>query len=134
MLIQKNKQLTSFIGSIQASYVPLFSSLDILVRTHHIPSVGSLTKAKPKNQVQQEINEYLEQLIQNAIKEDLELDKQNMQKYVDGPVQVREMLLMLQNELKNGSKTLYLNSMEARVYFQLDIITQFGDTITQYQA
>ena len=60
MLIQKNKQFTSFIGNIQDSYVWLFNSLDVLVRTHQIPSVGSLTKAKPKNQVWQEVEECLE--------------------------------------------------------------------------
>jgi len=48
MLIQNNKQLAPSIGSIQASYVWLFSSLDVLVRTHQIPSVGSLTKAKSR--------------------------------------------------------------------------------------
>jgi len=50
-LMQTNKQLASFIGDIQASYVQLFNSLDALVKTCKIPSVGSLTKAKPKNQV-----------------------------------------------------------------------------------
>lgn len=51
MLIYNNKQLTSFNGSIQASYVGLYSTLDVLVRTHQIPLVDSLTKDKPKNQV-----------------------------------------------------------------------------------
>ena len=51
MIIQNNKQLTSFIGSIQASYVWLYNILDVLVNTHNIPSVGSLTEAKPRNQV-----------------------------------------------------------------------------------
>ena len=52
MLIQNNKQLTSFIGSILASYVWFFSRLDVLVRTHQIPSVDSLTKAKSRNKFQ----------------------------------------------------------------------------------
>ena len=51
MLIQNNKHLTSFIGSIHASYVWLFSSLDVLVKTHNIPSFSSLTKAKSRNQL-----------------------------------------------------------------------------------
>ena len=36
----------------------------------------------------------------------LELNKEDMQKYISGPIQVREMLLILQNKLETGSKTL----------------------------
>lgn len=43
-------------------------------------------------------------------------------------------MLMLQNEFDTGSKTIYSDSMEERVYFQKDTIKQFWDTITQYQA
>lgn len=94
-MIQNNKQLTSFIGSIQASYVRFYSSLDVLVRTHQIPSIGSLTKAKPKNQVLQEVKEYFEQLRQEATREDLELNAHNMQNFIGGLVKVKTMLLML---------------------------------------
>lgn len=37
ILIQNNKQLTSFIGNIQASYVWLYIILDPMVRMHKIP-------------------------------------------------------------------------------------------------
>ena len=47
------------------------------------------------NQVQQEIEEYLEKLRQISTKEDLDLNKQNMQNHISGPVQIRTMLLML---------------------------------------
>ena len=43
-----------------------------------IPSIGSLTDAKPKNQVWLEIDEYMEQLRQEATREDLELNAHNM--------------------------------------------------------
>ena len=56
-----------------------------------------------------------------------------MQKFIDGPVKVKTMLLMLQNKLDIGSKTMYPNAMEAKVCFQQDIVKQFGYTITQYQ-
>lgn len=29
---------------------------------------------------------------------------------------------------------MYSDAMEARLYFQHDVVEQFGDTITQYQA
>lgn len=51
MLIQNYEHLTSFINSIHASYVWLYISLDVMVKTHKVPSIDFLTKAKPKNQI-----------------------------------------------------------------------------------
>jgi len=102
------------------------------VRKHQIPSIGSLTDDKPKNEL--EIDEYLEQITQDATREDLELNTHNMKKYIGGPVKVNTMLLMLYNKLHIGSKTIYSDVMEARVCFQKDTVKQFGDIITQYQA
>ena len=75
MLIQDNKQLTSFIANIQASYAHLYNSLDFLVKPHMIPSIGSLMEIKHRNQVRKEIEEYLEQLRQVTIKEYLEVNR-----------------------------------------------------------
>lgn len=133
VLTQKNKKLTSFMGSIQASYVWLYNILDFMVKTHKTPSVFLLTEAKQRHQVKQEIKEYLEQLRQIAPKEDLDMSRQNMQNYIDGPIQIRKMFLFLKRDVKTSSKSLYLDAMEARVPFQLDTIMQFGDVITQYQ-
>lgn len=122
MLIYNNKQLASFIGSIEASYVWLFSSLYVLVKTHKIPSVGLLTKSKPRNQVRQRSKStwsswerFLPRNIWSWI------DK-HMHNYIGGLVQVRTMLFMLQTKLKIGSKTLYPDSMETRVRFERDTI------------
>lgn len=49
ILIWNNKQLASFIGNIQTSYAQIYNNLDSLVKTHKIPSFGSLAEAKPKN-------------------------------------------------------------------------------------
>ena len=106
----------------------------VLVRMHRIPSISSLTKARPNNQFQLDIDEYMEQLNREATREDLELSAHNMQKYIGGHVTVNTMLHMLQNKLDTGSKTIYLDSMEARVCYQKNTIKQFGDVITQYEA
>jgi len=45
-----------------------------------------------------------------------------MQNYIGGPVQIRKMFLMLQNKFETGSKSLYMDAMEARVLFQPDTI------------
>ena len=84
---------------------------------HQIPSVDFITKAKPKNQVRQKVEEYLEQLRQIVTKEDLELKRRNMQNYIGGLVHIRTMFLLVEKEVKTGSKSLYPNTMEARVRF-----------------
>lgn len=120
--IQNNKKLDSLISSIHASYVRLYNNLDFMVKIHKIPSIGSLTESKRRHQFRQEIEEYLEQLQHIATKEGLEMNRQNMQNYIVGPIQIRTMLLLLQRDVKTGSKLLYLDSMEARVRFQPDTI------------
>lgn len=64
----------------------------------------------------------------------MELSVENMKKYIGGLVVGKTMLQKLQDELDKGSKTIYLEAMEARVRYQKDIIKQFGDIIAQYQA
>lgn len=76
----------------------------------------------------------MEQLRREATNDNLELIAQNMQKYIGGPVMVKTMLHMLEDELDKGSKTIYPKSMQARVRYQKDTIKQFGDIIAQYQA
>ena len=41
---------------------------------------------------------------------------------------------MLQDELDRGSRSAYMEAMEARVCFQKYIIKLYMDTITDYQA
>lgn len=115
MLIENYDQLSPFISSIQASYVWLYNSFDVMLRNNKIPSIGSLDDVKPKNQVRIEIDEYVEKLTWEATRENLDLNTYNMKKYIDGPIKVNTMLLMLQNEVDTGSKTIYLDAMEARI-------------------
>jgi len=78
------------------------------------------------------VEEYLEQIRKESSREDLELNAHKILKFINGPVKVKTMFLMLQNELDTSSKIVYPNSMEARVFFQEDIVKYFGDTITHY--
>lgn len=57
-----------------------------------------------------------------------------MKKYIGGPIVVKAMLHILQDELDKGSKTINLEAMEARIHYQKDAIKKFGDNIAQYQA
>jgi len=51
IIIQRNKQLTSFITNIQTSDARLQNNVDFMVKSHNIPSVGSITKVSSRNQV-----------------------------------------------------------------------------------
>lgn len=76
----------------------------------------------------------MDQQRHNYSGEDLEINKYNMQNFIDGPIEIRTIFIMLQNELNTSSKTVYPDSMEARVCSHLVSIMQFWDIITQYQA
>ena len=67
--------------------------------------------------------------MQEATREDLELNAHKMQKFIDGPIKFKTILLMLQNELHTGSKTVYPDAMEARVFFQPYPINHFWEVI-----
>lgn len=55
------------------------------------------------NQVQLDIDRYMEQLRREATSDDLEMSANNMQKYIGVPAIVKAMLCMLQDEMDKGS-------------------------------
>jgi len=57
-----------------------------------------------------------------------------MQMYIIGLGFLKTKLCMLQEEFDQGSKSVYLEEMEARVHFQKDIIKEYSDTIADYQT
>lgn len=95
MQIQNYEQLTLFISNIQYSYAWLFKTLYMMVRTHGILWIGSLTIAGEKNQVQLDIDKYMEHLKKEATSDDLEMRVENMQKYISGTVIVKAMQHLL---------------------------------------
>lgn len=107
--------------------------LDVIVRTHGIPSIRTLTQAMKNNQVLLQVNRYINKAMHDATSDDLQLSGNNMQKYIGGPTTLTKTLCMLQGELDRGFRTIYLESMEARVCFEKDITKQNGDTIAHYQ-
>ena len=52
-----------------------------------------------------------------ATQEDLELNRQKMQTYINSPVQIKAMLLLIEKEVQTSSKEFYPDAMEARVCF-----------------
>jgi len=62
MLIQCNKQPDTFIDNILSSYARLYNNVDYMVKSHKIPSFDTLSEAKGKNVIRQEVYEYLDKL------------------------------------------------------------------------
>jgi len=60
---QNYEELSQLITSIQASHACVFKSMDVVVHTHAIPYIGTLTQVKTKAQVRLEIDSYLDELM-----------------------------------------------------------------------
>jgi len=108
--------------------------IDDVVHAHVIPSTGTLTKAKTKNQVRLELDKYFEDLMCIATSEDLVISVDTMHQYVIGLATLKTLMHMLSHELDRGAKSAYPNAIEARVRFQKYSTTECMDIIADYQA
>lgn len=88
-----------------------------MVRKYGTLSVGTLTKAKEKNQIRLDLNAYFDPLMLMATSTDLHVSVDNMQMYIVGLTLLKTKLCILHDELDRGSKSVYLEAMEARVCF-----------------
>lgn len=122
MLVKNYEHLPLLITNLESSQAQLYMSLYVIVKTHWIPSIGTLTQPMRKNQVMLEFDGYTEQLMHEASSDDLQMSTKNMKKYIGGPAMLRIVLLMLQDELDRGFRTICLEAMEERVCFDKDII------------
>lgn len=82
-----------------------------------------------KNKFMPDVDNYIEHLMHVATSDDLQLSVENMQRYISGLATIKKMLCMLQDELDKDFRTIYPESMKARVRFDKDVIKQYGDTI-----
>ena len=106
----------------------------VIVCTHTIPYIGTLTKAKSKNQVRLELDMYFDELMHVATIADLENNTNTMHQYVVGSDAVKTMMHMLSNKLDGEARSVHPNVMEARVRFQKDVGLEYIDTIADYRA
>lgn len=116
------------------SYAWVFRRVDVTVRTHAIPFIGTLTTTKRNNQVRLELSMYFDELMCLATNTHLEISADTMHQYVVGPIALKTMMHMLSDELDRGAKSVYPNATEERVHFQQDVTIKHTDTITDYQT
>ena len=108
--------------------------MEVIVHTHAIPSLGTLTQAKTKKQVQHELNSYFDELMRTATKPDLPISADIMCKYVAGPDTFKTMMCMLLDKLDRGAWAVYPDAMEARFMFQTNFMVEHMDIIKDYQS
>jgi len=101
---------------------------------HKIHSIRILTQALRKNQVMLDVDKYIKQLMCIATSDELQISIKNMKRYIIVPTTLKTVFCILQDELDRGFRTIYLESMEARVCFDKDVIKQYKNTIEKYQA
>lgn len=101
------EELPHLISSFQASHARLFRSMDAIVCTHAIPSIGTLTEVKTKNQVRLELDMYFDEFMRIATNADLEINADTMHHYVIGPATLKTMMHMLADKLYRGAKSVY---------------------------
>ena len=104
------------------------------MHTHMIPSLGTLTQAKTKKQVQQELDSYFDDLMRTATNPNLLISADVMRKYVASSTTLKTMMHMLTDELDRGARAVYPDAMEARFRFQTDFTAEHTDDIKDYQS
>jgi len=132
--IQNYEELPQLITSLWASHARVFRSMDVIVRTHTIPSIDTFTEENSKKQFRLELDMYFDYLMHATTSTYLEIGIDTMHQYVVGSVELKTMMCMLSDELDRGAKSVYLDVTEARVFFQQDVTIEHADTITDYQV
>ena len=107
--------------------------MDVVVHAHTIPSIGTLTQAKTKAQVQLELDSYFDELMYIATSPDLPISTDTMHKYVASPDTLKTMMHMLSDDLDRGSRAVYPDAMKGRVKCQMDVTAEHTDTIKDYR-
>lgn len=108
--------------------------MDVIMHMHVIPSIGTPTKEKTKNQVRLELEMYFDELMHITTSTDLEINIDTMHQYLSSLTALKNMMRMLSDELDRGAKSLYPNAMESRVRFQKEVTTEYTDIIKDCQA
>lgn len=97
------EELPQLITTIQASHALVFKTMDVVVCTHVIPSIGNLNQAKKKKQVWLELDSYFNELMCITTSSDFPISANIMHKYVAGPDALKIIMCMLSDELDRGA-------------------------------
>jgi len=63
----------------------------------------------------------------------LSISEEIMRKYVVGPATLKIIMCILLDEFDNGARAVYLDAMEARFKFHIDVTPEHTNTIKDYR-
>ena len=84
--------------------------MDVIAHMQAIPSIGTITEAKSKKQVQLELDMYFDELMHIATGTNLEINANTMRQYVASPFSLKNIMHTLSDKLDRGAKSMYLDA------------------------
>ena len=112
MKIQSKDKLTKDLDKVVFAYNHLISGIDSMNALHHIPSLGALDETKDWEQVNQEIQSFLQPLRQAAAAPEFEASQENLNRLLVTPVQIYTKLASLSIQMSQKKETLIPNALE----------------------
>ena len=100
------------LDKVMSAYEHLISGIDLMHILHHIPSLGALDEEKTWEQVDQEIQAFLQPIKQAATTSDLVASQENLGKFLVTPVWIYIKLVSLSNLISQKKETLIPNALE----------------------
>ena len=112
MKVQSKEKLFKDLEKVMTAYEHLISDIDSMVELHHIHSLGTLGKDKTWEQVNQEIQAFLQPIRQVAATPDLLASQENLVKFVVMPVWICTKMASLFNQVTIKRENLILKALE----------------------
>ena len=97
MKMQSKDKLSKDLDKVMAAYEHLISGIDSMHILHHIPSLGALDEMKTWDQLDQEIQSFLQPIKQAVATPDLAASRENLGQFLVMPVWIYTKLASLSN-------------------------------------
>ena len=110
--MQTKDKLSKDLDKVMAAYEHLISGIDLMHILHHIPSLGALDEGKTWEQVDQEIQSFLQPIKQAAATPDLAASEENLGKFLVMPVWIYTKIASLSNSISQKKETLVPNALD----------------------
>ena len=94
------------------SYENPSSGIDSMHILHHIPSLGALDEGKTWEQLDQEIQSFLQPIRQAAVTPNLAASRENLGQFLVTPVWIYTKLASLSNQISQKKENLVPNALE----------------------
>ena len=112
MSMQSKDKLSKDLDKVVSAYNHLISGIDSMNALHHIPSLGALNETKGWEQVEQEIQSFLQPVRQAAAAPEFEASQENLNRLLVTPVQIYTKLASLSMLISQKKETLVPNALE----------------------